>query len=145
MKRGLLTSFFCCWTTRRGEGKARTGPQDDVEKVEHLAQLSSRLLWYSLSLKNHTENLPVFLIPLQGPNGTQMDWVGCPSPVTPIRKQTSARRRDASLPVGQMVLFMAKRQSIPRRMSVTSDHETGRESDLRKKRERHFLHSLSLW
>lgn len=54
--------------------------------------------------------------------GSQMDWVGCQSPVTPFRKQISARRRDTSLPVGQMVLFMAKRQWTPRRMSVTSDH-----------------------
>lgn len=61
--------------------------------------------------------------------GSQMDWVGCQSPVTPLRKQISSRRRDASLPVGQMVLFHG-RKTVDTQKNVSHQWPWGLEGNL---------------
>lgn len=119
----LLTSFFCCWSRRAGEWKAKLGPWDDVGKIESLAQPSLTLFWYNLSLKDYAEDLLVSLILVQ--DAKWIEWGAHLLPPPHHKKVqiwTSARRRDASLRVGELVLFVTKGQHIPRIMSVTSGH-----------------------
>jgi len=95
-----------------------------VGKVECLAQPPLTLFWYNLSLKDHAEDLLVSLILVQ--DAKWIDWGAhlLPCPITKkVQIWTSARRRDARPHVGQLVLFTAERECIPRVMSVSSGRE----------------------
>lgn len=118
----LLTSFFCCWSRRAGEWKAKLGPWDDVGKIESLAQPSLTLFWYNLSLKDYAEDLLVSLILVQDAKWIEWGAHLLPSPITKKSKFGHLQGEMQVCMQGELVLFVTKRERIPRIMSVTSGH-----------------------